>query len=364
MIELALLLSLGAVGYMLAVQEPQPEGFQNLRPRSTAEHSEKVVHKQQPKGHGNEVPFFGARVTQSMYSGGTDHILDSHTGAGKEYTQKRETMSFFDVKPGTGNPFGQQVETDFEQSRMVSGQQMKNVFPIDRVNVGPGVNDGYTNLPSGGYQQDASREYALPKTTDEIRIATKPKVSYTLDPVPGKNHITQPGIQAPVNKNKPDKFAVLGMDRANTAVGAQVAQALYPEQAMKEQSRESTTVQYFGSGGGQEGLWSSYIRAFTEPYQEFMKLTTEGRPGPAGAQGTGLSVSADMISMQTKKDESVLSDATRFNVPIQIINAHSEHLGSIRYNEPLQQDINVSRNGNYIIEAHQNNPYTQPLNSI
>ena len=71
-----------------------------------------------------------------------------------------------------------------------------------------------------------------------------------------------------------------------------------------------------------------------------------------------------MISMQTKKDESVLSDATRFNVPIQIINAHSEHLGSIRYNEPLQQDINVSRNGNYIIEAHQNNPYTQPLNSI
>jgi len=369
MIELALLLSLGAVGYMLAVQEPQSEseskeGFTPLAPRPTSEHSENVVHKQQPKGHSNEVPFFGPRVTQSMYSGGTNHILDSHAGAGKEYFQKRETTSFYDVKPGGGNPFGQQVETDFMQSRMVTGQQMKNVFPIDRVNVGPGVNDGYTNIPKGGYQQDHMREYALPKTTDEIRVETKPKLSYTLDPVPGKNQITQPGIQAPVNKNKPDKFALLGMDRANTAVGAQVAQALYPEQALKEQARETTTVQYYGGGGGREGFWASYIRAFTEPYQEFMKLTAEGRPGPAGANGSGLSVGAEMISSQTKKDESVLSDATRFNVPQQIINGHAEHLGSIRYNEPLQQDVNTQRNGNYVIEAHQNNPYSQPLNSF
>jgi len=89
MIELALLLSLGAVGYMLAVQEPQQEGFHSLQPRTTLKHNDNVVHNQEPKGHGNQVPFFGPRVTQSMYSGGTDHILDSHTGAGKEYFQKK-----------------------------------------------------------------------------------------------------------------------------------------------------------------------------------------------------------------------------------------------------------------------------------
>ena len=361
MIEGALLLGLGAVGYMLAANPPTKEDFST---RPTVRFSDEVVHSEEPKGHGNEVPFFGSKVTQSMYSGGTDHVLDSHTGSGKEYFQKRETKSFYDTKPGTGNPYGQKVETDFLQSRQVTGMQMKNVFPVNQVQVGPGINDGYTNLPSGGYQQDAMRDFALPKTTDEMRVVTKPKVTYSEDPVPGVNKITQPGIQAAVNKNKPDRFAILGMDRANTAVGAQVAAALYPDQIMKEQSRETTDVAYFGNGGGREGFWASYIRAFTEPYQEFMKLTTEGRPGPAGPQGVAMAIGADMYSMQTKKDESVLSDASRFNVPQQITNAHAEHMGSYRYTEPLQQDVHMERNSVDILDAYKSNPYTQSLSSI
>jgi hypothetical protein len=154
------------------------------------------------------------------------------------------------------------------------------------------------------------------------------------------------------------------MDRANTAVGAQTAPMIYPEQPMKTQARETTGVEYFGSGGGQDGLWASYIRAFTEPFQEFMKLTAEGRPGPAGVQGSGNSIGADQYSAQTRKDESVLSDASRFNVPQSFVTADSQHLGSYKYNEPLQQNILVERNHPSIIEAHQNNPYTQPLNSF
>jgi hypothetical protein len=350
---------LGAVGYVLAANPPTKEEF-SARP--TDQYTDEVQHSQQ-SGHGNEVPYFGAHVTQSMYSGATNHIMDNHTGAGKEYFQKRETKSFFDTKPGVGNPFGRQVETDFEQSRMVTGMNMKNVFPIDQVRVGPGANDGYTNIPKGGYQQDSMREFALPRTTDEIRIATKPKLTFELEPVPGMNKITNAGIQAPVNKNKPDKFAILGMDRANTAVGQQVAQAIYPEQPLKEQSRETTGVEYFGSGG-REGSWESYIRAFTEPYQEFMKLTAEGRPNPAGLQGSARSIGADMFSIQTKKDESVLSDATRLNVPQSFVTPGSEHLGSYRYNEPLKQDIHVDRNDSYVLDAFKNNPYTQSLSSI
>ena len=361
MIEAALLLGLGAVGYMLAANPPTKEEFYQ---RPTVRFSDEVVHSAEKKGHGNEVPFFGPRVTQSMYSGGTNHVLDSHTGAGTEYHQKRETRSFYDVKPGTGNPFGNPNESEFMQSRQVTGMNMKNTFPIDQVQVGPGANDGYTNIPKGGYQQDSLRDYALPKTTDETRIVTNPKLTYTLEPTPGANKITQPGIQAPVNKNKPDRFAVIGMDRANTAVGSQVAAALYPEQPMKEQSRETTDVAYFGNGGGREGFWASYIRAFTEPYQEFMKLTAEGRPGPAAAQGVQQAIGADMYSAQTKKDESVLSDASRFNVPQQVTNAHSEHMGSFRYNNPLQQDVHLERNSPDLLDAYKKNPYTQSLSSI
>jgi len=363
MAEVALILALGFVGYSLANNQPQLEEF-GVQPRPTEEHTDEVNHTQNVKGHNNQVPFFGAKVTQAMYSGGTDHILDSRTGAGKEYFQKRETFSMYDTKPGTGNPFGQQVETDFEQSRMVSGMQAKNVFPIEQVRVAPGSNAGYTNLGQGGFQQDQMREWALPPTTDELRVVSKPKLSYSTEPTPGVNAVTLPGIQAPVNKNKPDRFAILGMDRANTAVGAQTAPRIYTEQPMKTQARESSSVEYFGSGGGQEGHWSSYIRAFTEPFQEFMKLTAEGRPGPAGAQGTGTMLGADHYSIQTKKDETVLSDASRFMVPQSYVTPGTQQLGSFKYNQPLQQDVLVERNHPSIVEAHQKNPYTQPLNSF
>jgi hypothetical protein len=361
--ELLVILGLGAIGYILSKDFDKQESF-TASPRPLTQHTDEVHHSQDKKGHNNEVPFFGPKVTQATYSGATNAILDSHVGAGHEYFQKREVLSFFDTKPGTGNPFRQPVDTDFEQSRMVTGMQAKNVFPVEQVRVAPGSNAGYTNIGQGGFQQDQLRDWALPPTTDEIRIASRPKISYTSEPTPGVAQVTLPGIQAPVNKNKPDKFAVLGMDRVNTAVGAQTAPRLYAEQPMKEQARETTEREYFGSAGGQEGLWASYIRSFTEPFEEFMRLTTEGRPGPAGAQGTGTSIGADMYSIQTRKDETLLSDATRLNVPGQIMIPAADHLGSFRYNEPLQEDIHMQRNGNYVIEAHQNNPYTQPLNSI
>lgn len=61
---------------------------------------------------------------------------------------------------------------------MNSAMRMANVFPVEQTLVGPGLNDGYTNLPSGGYQQfNEMQEYALPRTTDELRVANKPKLT-------------------------------------------------------------------------------------------------------------------------------------------------------------------------------------------
>lgn len=370
MIELALLLGLGAVGYVLANNQQTQgneivEEFTSLQPRPLEHHQDEVHHKQTHDGHNNEVPFFGPRVTQSMYSGATDTVLDNHTGAGKEYFQKREVLSFYDAKPGSGKPFGNPNESEFMQSRMVSGQNMKNVFPIEQVQVGPGANDGYTNLPKGGFQQDQLREYAVPKNTDELRVVTKPKLSYEPPVIPGANVVTMPGIQADVMKNKPDRFALLGMDRANTAVGAQTAPAIYPEQPMKTQARETTEKEYFGSIGGTIAILAPYVRAFTEPYQEFMKLTAEGRPGPAGSSSVGVSIGADSYSAQTKRDETILSDAARFNGGANVVGTPStgEHLGSYRYNEPLKQDVHVDRNEPGILKAFNENPYSQKLNS-
>ena len=84
MIEVALLLGLGAVGYLLAVEDKskaQPSSglVENFTPRPTQSLDDGMEPDMTNKGHNNEVPYFGANRTQSMYSGATNGILDSHT---------------------------------------------------------------------------------------------------------------------------------------------------------------------------------------------------------------------------------------------------------------------------------------------
>ena len=376
MIELAILVGLGAVGYLLAAdqsrkdeQMPQRdplelrEQFDNPITFPSEDKHGDVKFSQENTGHSNEVPYFGARVTQSTHDGGTNGILDSHAGIGTEYFQKKEVRSFFDAKPGSGNPFGQPTETEFMQSRMVSSNTINNVFPIQPTLVGPGGDDGYTNAPKGGYQMDHLRQYQLPKTTDETRVVGKPKLTFEPPMMPGKSLVTNAGIHAEVYKNKPDKFVLLGMDRVNTAVGAQIAPAIYPNQPMKTQARETTgVIEHFGPGAPTTKV-NNYIRAFTEPFQEFMRLTAEGRPGPAGNAGASIPSGIDNYSAQTKRNEQVFIDAARMQPGTAAMPASAENLGSFKYKEPLDQGINVTRMDKDILKAYKQNPYTQTLDA-
>ena len=382
--EVALLLGLAALGYALAPQiARQQRELQEQKKRNPKEtfispadfkDVDEVNVVQSSEGHNTMVPFFGANVTQTTYNGATDGILDTYTGTGKNtFFHKEEAPAMFKPEAGTGLPWGKQVETDFEQSRMVTSLATKNVFPIEPVLVGPGVNDGYTNLPSGGYQQDSIREFALPKTTDEIRVANKPKLTYSADPVPGNHFITEMGLQAPVKKNRPDRFQVLqaadgSLPHVNTTMGQQVASTIYPNQVMKVQNRESTSVEHETPAQAAAGGYLSYIRAFTEPFQEFMKLTVEGRPNVGGPVGgmNGLSAGQQAVNVQTHRDENLLVNSRGFEAPLMTFGGQAptaDLQGSVKYFEPLKEDINVVRNQPDILDAFRKNPYTQSLQS-
>lgn len=411
MIEIALFMGLGILGYVLAQQQELERGPKEtfIAPRPMVDHNERVMITDNPKGHHNMVPFFGAKLTQNTYSAANEGILDAHTGAGKNYVQKREERSFWDIAPGiTNNPFGSANESDFYQSRQVTSLRMNNTFPIDQVRVGPGIDDGYTNLPSGGYNQDRARDITMPKTTDEMRTANKPKLTYEGVTIPGAHYITTQPLQAPVAKNRPDRFGILteedgSLKYANTAVGAQVAPAAFPEQVLKVQQRESTSREYYGEATSAAGGFLSYIRSFTEPFEQFMKLTVgehfgTGGGGGAVAQATyvvdpylaaytnpnrealtdtdwkspsGLfnNVPAGQQSYNVhlkKTTEQPLHDAARANEGANIVvePAHTQQLGSWRYTEPRQQDIELVRNEPSILDSFRQNPYTQSLTSV
>jgi hypothetical protein len=418
MIEVALFTGVGLLGYILATQYNDEsknklqtqgrEGFEDAvsPPRSAITQNDSVSYSQSEKGHNNMVPFFGAKVTQNMRSGATSSILDTFAGTGNEYFQKREVQTFYDVVPGQGLPFGNANESDFMQSRMVAGNNMKNVFPIEQTRVAPGINDGYNNLGSGGYQQfNATQEFAKPRTTDEMRTANKPKLSYDSPVIPGSHFITQPGLQAPVLKNRPDTFQVLADDKGelmylNTTTGAQVAPAAFPEQMFKEQQRQTTSVEYYGTGGA-SFTFANYIREFTEPFEQFMKLTVGEWAGPGGGQGAASEGSylvdqylvaytnpgreasamtnytpggytainggeAQVGAVKVNKDEDMLINTRQHVDPANVVSHPSttEQQGVYRYNEPLPQDQEIKNMDPSILDAFRSNPYTQSLTSV
>jgi hypothetical protein len=415
MIEVALFTGVGLLGYILATQykEEKPlvvrEGFTDatVPPNSAITRNDSVTYSQDSKGHNNMVPFFGARVTQNMRAGANSPILDSHSGTGTDYFQKREVQTFYDVVPGQGLPFGNQNESDFFQSRMVAGKNMHNVSPIEQVRVAPGVNDGYNNLGSGGYQQfTAAQEFAKPRTTDEMRTANKPKLSYDSPVIPGSYFITQPGLQAPVMKNRPDTFQVLSDKDSgellylNTTTGAQVAPASFPEQMFKEQQRETTNIEYYGTGGA-SFTFANYIREFTEPFEQFMRLTVGEWSGPGGGAGAategtyltdqylvaytnpGRELSAmtnymtpgniqvnagegQMGAVKVNKDENMMVNVRQFVDPANVVSTGSttQQQGEYRFNEPLPQDQEIKNMDPSILDAFRSNPYTQSLTSV
>jgi hypothetical protein len=360
----------------------------------------------QDQGHNNMVPFFGAKVTQNMRAAANASILDTFAGTGSDYFQKREVQTFYDVVPGQGLPFGNQNESDFFQSRMVAGMNMNNVSPIEQVRVAPGINDGYNNLGSGGYQQfNATQEFAKPRTTDERRTANKPKLSYDSPVIPGSHFVTQPGLQAPVLKNRPDTFQVLSDDKGqmlylNTTAGAQVAPAAFPQQMQKEQQRETTNIEYYGTGGA-AFTFANYIREFTEPFEQFMKLTVGEWQGPGGGAGAAnegtyltdqylvaytnpgrelssmtnytapgnIQVNAgegQMGAVKVNKDEDMMINVRQFVDPANVVTtgASVQQQGTYRFNEPLPQDQQIRNMDPGILDAFRSNPYTQSLTSV
>merc|ERR1711871_1280781 len=119
------------------------------------------------------------------------------------------------------------------------GNKRENESPIEKIQVGPGLNQGYTSSPSGGFQQPDTRDYVLPKNTDQIRVKTNPKISY-YGRINSGEKINKPGKIGTVYKNKPDTFYVQNSDRYLTTTGAVIAPEQRPCIVSKHTNRKTT----------------------------------------------------------------------------------------------------------------------------
>jgi hypothetical protein len=196
--------------------------------------------------HNNMQPFFGGQVKQSVDEFATRGVFENFTGDQDSYQHKKEKGLFFEPQKNVSNVYGAQSLDGFQMERYVS--QISNIrsneTPVEKQYIAPNLNDGYNNQGGGFIKGNGGTDaiqYRIPKTTDELRVKNKPKVSYYGRIVSGA-HIAKPGKVGTMFKNRPDTFWVETPDRYFTTVGAVEAPAARPCQVLKYTNRKTTEL--------------------------------------------------------------------------------------------------------------------------
>ena len=199
--------------------------------------------------HNNQVPFFGSSVTQST-SGNNESILDKYTGSGTQKIAKQGVAPLFKPQKDMNWTHGMPSTTDYMQSRMKSvlTQKMNNTKPWKEIRVAPGLNQGYTEKGSGGFNSGmGARDTWRPKNVDDLRAKTNPKMQFGGQFL-GAYKPNQIGVHGRVEKNRPDTYYVNSENRWLTTTGVEKKQTARGKIALKPENRAYQTREYFGGG--------------------------------------------------------------------------------------------------------------------
>ena len=105
------------------------------------------------------------------------------------YKQKTERRPLFNPMIGLTNVYGSPVKTDEYEGRYIPSRERRNELPFQPIKDTPGLNLGYNTIGATGFHD---KYRALPKTTNELRTADNPKVSYA-------NPMSQGNLKNPIN---------------------------------------------------------------------------------------------------------------------------------------------------------------------
>lgn len=187
--------------------------------------------------HNNMQPFFGGKVKQDMRDAGFESKLERFTGIDPYRRAKTEQVNMFKPRPDIGHVYGTPSHTDEFQDRMVRSRYVNNEKTFEETRVGPGLGQGFTATPSGGFQQSNTLDYSRPKNVDELRVSTNPKLSYRGRVVRGQSTVPLRGDIGTVRKQKPEGFFHFTKDRYIITTGAIVREKQRPLVVLKNTNR-------------------------------------------------------------------------------------------------------------------------------
>jgi len=203
--------------------------------------------------HNNMVPFFGAKMrTQNAGANANEGILDNYTGSGSQTISKKEQAPLFAPNDNQNWATGAPNMNDFYQSRVNKSMRMANTKPFEEERVAPGLGLGYTNNGAHGFNSGMmARESWMPKTADDLRVATNPKSS---------GHVLLghegPAYSSIKNIATTEQMGIMEKNRPETT-GAVKGEMLHSIPIDRHVTRPETTVSYSGAAGSQNP--STYV---------------------------------------------------------------------------------------------------------
>lgn len=231
--------------------------------------------------HNNMAPFFGAKIRgRTADANLNESILDNMVGTGSQNFDKVERAPLFKPQPNMQFANGAPNMSDFYESRVNPGMNMANVKPFQSEQVGPGLNQGYSNKGTGGFNSGMeARDKWVDRNVDQLRTKTNPKISYGLDnhQGPANNWIKNApstATQGSVEKYQPDTFFINTPDRWLTTTGLEKGQTARSNVVQKDVNRTSTTEEYFGIGANTDSS-ASYINGH---YEDSKKQQLDCKP--------------------------------------------------------------------------------------
>jgi len=189
--------------------------------------------------HNNMVPFYRGTITQDTRSDSRakEGKLELYTGQFKlKHPQKKECGLFFKPTSGLTNVYGFHEQRDLTRYNPNNTGKENNILPFEQVRVGPGLNQGFTATPSGGFHQPLR---ILPKPVDQLRI----------DPVlesegrikAGKAPVGRRGLVSQVYRNRPELLVENKKGERNfTTVGAVHGRTLRPTTVLRDTHRKKS----------------------------------------------------------------------------------------------------------------------------
>ena len=260
-----------------------PEGFNNVKPAINMWNQEKPTQQTaQSTFNPNEDGRYG--VTKDMTHGnmqpnfksksyGFDPGMDEKkaeiytrnvnlfTGSDQnlQFKHKQEVKKLFapetnKVESVTGTP----NFTNFFESRYIPSDKRQNERPFEPIKVTPGLNLGYNQTGSTG-RQDLYR--VLPKTVDQLRTVTNPKVSYSQPVIPGQKGERR-GIVGDLMQKTPDRFFYQTPDSMMPNTGPMEAPAIYGKYLAPQTNRAIDSNTTHLNPAGRDVDWNApkYLR--------------------------------------------------------------------------------------------------------